>query len=107
MSILEVSAASINGSAPIVIFICLVIGALAFIAFIFQESIQKFNKKHNLVNKDNDAVVPASWNKGRDGVDAEGVPYYGLSGVGRMTSEVIEEETTVVCADGKADRHAA
>ena len=80
MSILEVSAASINGSAPIVIFICLIIGALAFIAFIFQESIQKFNKKHNLVNKDNDAVVPVSWNKGRDGVDAEGVPYYGLSG---------------------------
>ncbi|GEM_PF-2890353 len=107
MNLLEISAASINSSAPSIIFFCLIISAVAFMAFIFKERLQKFNAKHHLMIKDNNAVIPSSWNGGSDGIDAEGVPYYGLSGTKVKTEEESEAVRVVVRADENTSRDAA
>lgn len=79
MSILEISTSAINATAPSIIIFCLAIGAIAFTAFIFKDTISYINKKHRIIIKDENIVEPVSWNDGKDGVDATGVPYFGVA----------------------------
>ena len=37
----------------------------------------KLNVRHSIITYSDNLVRPVSWNGGRDGVDADGIPFYG------------------------------
>jgi len=66
-----------SANAAAIIIACAAIGVALVLAFLLREKLQAFNERHNLIHYSDEAVQPISWNDGIDGVDPDGVPYYG------------------------------
>lgn len=71
------------------IIVCAVVSAVILIVSFLHERLKAFNAKHSIITYSDTLVRPVSWNEGRDGVDADGVPFYGS----------FEEEDSDVKAD--------
>lgn len=45
--------------------------------FLFRERLKAFNAKHKVITYSDTIVRPVSWDGGKDGIDIDGIPYYG------------------------------
>ena len=43
----------------------------------FRERLKAFNARHKVITYSDTIVRPVSWNGGKDGIDIDGIPYYG------------------------------
>ena len=59
------------------IIVCAVASAVILVISFFRERLKAFNARHKVITYSDTIVRPVSWNGGRDGVDADGVPFYG------------------------------
>ena len=59
------------------IIVCAVASAVILLVSFFRERLKAFNSKHNIVTYSDALVRPVTWNGGRDGVDVDGIPFYG------------------------------
>ncbi len=59
------------------ILVCAVASAVVLVFSFLHERLKAFNAKHSIITYSDNLVRPVSWNGGRDGVDADGIPYYG------------------------------
>lgn len=59
------------------IIVCAVASAVILLVSFFRERLKAFNSKHHIVTYSDALVRPVSWNGGKDGIDIDGIPYYG------------------------------
>lgn len=59
------------------IIVCAVASAVILIFSFLRERLRAFNAKHSIITYSDTLVRPVSWNDGKDGVDADGIPFYG------------------------------
>lgn len=77
MTPLEISTAAMSANSGSLIIVCAVASAVILIVSFLHERLKAFNAKHSIITYSDTLVSPVSWNGGRDGVDADGVPFYG------------------------------
>ena len=77
MTPLEISTAAMSANSGSLIIVCAVASAVILIVSFLHERLKAFNAKHSIITYSDTLVRPVSWNGGRDGVDADGVPFYG------------------------------
>lgn len=59
------------------IIVCAVASAVILIISFFRERLKAFNARHKVITYSDTIVRPVSWNGGKDGIDIDGIPYYG------------------------------
>lgn len=59
------------------IIVCAVASAVILVISFFRERLKAFNAKHKVITYSDTIVRPVSWNGGKDGIDIDGIPYYG------------------------------
>lgn len=77
MTPLEISTAAMSANSGSLIIVCAVASAVILLVSFFRERLKAFNSKHNIVTYSDALVRPVTWNGGRDGVDVDGIPFYG------------------------------
>ena len=77
MSPLEISTAAMSANSGSLIIVCAVASAVILVISFFRERLKAFNAKHKVITYSDTIVRPVSWNGGRDGIDIDGIPYYG------------------------------
>lgn len=59
------------------IIVCAVASAVILVISFFRERLKAFNARHKVITYSDTIVRPVSWNGGKDGIDIDGIPYYG------------------------------
>ncbi len=77
MTPLEISTAAMSANSGSLIIICAVASAVILTVSFLRERIKAFNARHSIITWSDSLVRPVSWNGGLDGVDADGIPFYG------------------------------
>ncbi len=77
------------------IIVCAVASAIILVVSFLHERLRAFNAKHSIITYSDTLVRPVSWNDGKDGVDADGIPFYGS----------FEEEDSDAKADNVVSLH--
>ena len=77
MTPLEISTAAMSANSGSLIIVCAVASAVILVISFFRERLKAFNAKHKVITYSDTIVRPVSWNGGKDGIDIDGIPYYG------------------------------
>ena len=77
MTPLEISTAAMSANSGSLIIVCAVASAVILVISFFRERLKAFNARHKVITYSDTIVRPVSWNGGRDGIDIDGIPYYG------------------------------
>jgi len=77
MSPLEISTAAMSANSGSLIIVCAVASAVILVISFFRERLKAFNARHEVITYSDTIVRPVSWNGGKDGIDIDGIPYYG------------------------------
>lgn len=77
MSPLEISTAAMSANSGSLIIVCAVASAVILVISFFRERLKAFNARHKVITYSDTIVRPVSWNGGKDGIDIDGIPYYG------------------------------
>ena len=77
MTPLEISTAAMSANSGSLIIVCAVASAVILLVSFFRERLKAFNSKHHIVTYSDALVRPVTWNGGKDGVDVDGIPFYG------------------------------
>lgn len=72
MFLLEISVAAVSANAPAIIITSAVLSVVVAVILAIDEI-----HRHNLARVSDCDVHEASWNNDKDGISADGVPYYG------------------------------
>ena len=97
MSPLEISTAAMSANSGSLIIVCAVASAVILIVSFLHERLKAFNAKHSIITYSDNLVRPVSWNGGKDGIDIDGIPYYG-------SYENEDEDTPVWYRDKPEDK---
>lgn len=96
------------------IIVCAVASAVILLVSFFRERLKAFNSKHHIVTYSDALVRPVSWNGGKDGVDVDGIPYYGsyddddqISAADNVMPLTGKKEEKGVKEYGNSGKHAA
>ncbi|HBN02199.1 MAG TPA: hypothetical protein DD383_06295 [Rikenellaceae bacterium] len=95
MTPLEISTAAMSANSGSLIIVCAVVSAIILVVSFLHERLRAFNAKHSIITYSDTLVRPVSWNDGKDGVDADGIPFYGS----------FEEEDSDAKADNVVSLH--
>ncbi|CCX55807.1 unknown [Bacteroides sp. CAG:1060] len=77
MTLLEISTAAMSAYSGSLVIVCAIASAVILVFSFFHEKLKIFNTKHKFFTCSNTIVKPISWNGGKDGIDRDGVPFYG------------------------------
>ena len=77
MTPLEISTAAMSANSGSLIIVCAVACAVILIVSFLYERLKTLNARHSIITYSDNLVRPVSWNGGLDGVDADGIPFYG------------------------------
>ncbi len=66
-----------SANSGLLIIVCAAASAVIVVASFLHEKISAFNRKHRIITCSDSIVRPVVWNGGLDGVDEDGVPFYG------------------------------
>ena len=77
MTPLEISTAAMSANSGSLIIVCAVASAVILIVSFLHERLKALNARHSIITYSDTLVRPVSWNVGKEGVDADGIPFYG------------------------------
>ena len=77
MTPLEISTAAMSANSGSLIIVCAVASAVILIVSFLHDRLKTLNTRHGVITYSDNLVRPVSWNGGMDGVDADGIPFYG------------------------------
>lgn len=79
MTPLEICTAAMSANSGSLIIVCAILSAVILLASFLHERLRPLNIKHRIITYSDNLINPMSWNGGRNGVDADGIPFYGES----------------------------
>lgn len=114
MTPLEISTAAMSANSGSLIIVCAVASAVILLVSFFRERLKAFNEKHRIITYSDSQVRPVYWNGGKDGVDVDGIPFYGsfeFDDSDERNANVVSipgrKEVKEVKNDGNSRNHAA